>query len=55
MGAELEATFVGLPDTDILLKDQKLKILAALSLHHFTGVMRTFSVTLHAKCASICA
>ena len=48
MWAELEAPFVGLPDTDILLKDLELKISAALSLHYFTGVMSMFSVALHA-------
>ena len=54
MWAELEAPFVGLPDTDMLLKDLELKISAALSLHYFTGVMSMFSVALHAMCKNPC-
>ena len=42
MWAELEAPFVDLPDTDMLLKDLELKISAALSLHYSTGVMSMF-------------
>ena len=54
MWAELEAPFVGLPDTAILRKDLELKVSAALSLHYFTGVMSMFSVALHAMCKNPC-